>query len=642
MHTTRITLLNIHVHRCYIVLLAIVLSIGCQNKYESDSGKTDPAIEALNAVSAWPDTAAARRRLDQLSDSLSRSTPTLSVRIAITHARAELLRRRGMPDSGFSVLLQGMDMALRAGDSLALAGVLLDMCRWKEGEGRFSTARSFSERSLVLYRRHGSEKDVAAALDAVSRQLQHTGDYPGAQAMILEALRVYERTGNARMSAEAHHVIGNIYADIGDVSKAMNSYRSSVVIFSKTGDTGRLGTVYSNIGLLYRRSNPDSALYYYDMALRKTRDPVFRLQHVIGQFNRANIFFDRKNYDVARGIYDTVMSLCRQYQFIDGIPRVLSGYAAIAGAKNDHQASRAYLAQARRMADSMGQAPLGLWLRKEELSAAEKRRDIDSVIIISKDIKRREDSLAGTEKKALIAELELRYQVAGKEREIGSLRTKLAGRQWLIGLLASLIVALSALIMLYRRQRRVLTQRNRSYELMIARYQAERERILQPPIVLEAKASVPSTPDVHQEDSDITISTEDTEEDLLAAETLADYQRILALLRDEKLYTRPRIKAEDVADRVGMSARKLTAVLRAQGEDGFNALLNRFRIAEATRLMEDPESHMLKLDTLAERCGFNSRQHFYRVFEQVTGVNPGYYRKRFGTGRPQESTDRME
>ena len=108
-------------------------------------------------------------------------------------------------------------------------------------------------------------------------------------------------------------------------------------------------------------------------------------------------------------------------------------------------------------------------------------------------------------------------------------------------------------------------------------------------------------------------------------------------MQEDKLYTRSRLKAEDLADRVGMSARKLTAVLRAQGEDGFNALLNRFRIAEATRLMEDPESHILKLDTLAERCGFNSRQHFYRVFEQVTGVNPGYYRKRFGTGgKPDE------
>lgn len=626
---------------CFFLQMAIILSIGCLDRRGVSSSTDDLTIQVLNALSASPDTAESFSRLESIFDSLSRRTPALSVHMAVTHARAALLRRRGLPDSGFSVLLQGMDMALRAGDSLALAGVLLDMCRWKEGEGRFATARSFSERSLALYRRHGSEKDVAAALDAVARQLQHTGDYAPAQAMILEALRVYERTGDTKKSAEAHHVIGNIYADIGDVGKAMASYRNAVLIFSRSGDTGRLGTVFSNIGLLYRRSNPDSALYYYDMAMLQTRDPAYRLQHVIGLFNRANIFFDRKQYDPARRIYDTVMNLCQRHQFIDGIPRVLSGYAAIAGANNDHQASSAYLAMARSMADSMGQSPLALWLRKEELNVAEKRRDIDSVIFISKDIKRREDSIAGTEKKVLIAELELRYQVAGKEREIGSLRSKLAGRQWLIVLLAGLIVALSALIMLYRRQRRVLTQRNRSYELMIARYQAERDRILMPATDVGNAAAAPESFDALQVPEN-SIQQEESEAELPATETLADYQRVLALLREEKLFTRPRIKVEDVADRVGISARKLTAVLRAQGEDGFNALMNRLRIAEATRLMEDPASDILKLDTLAERCGFNSRQHFYRVFEQVTGVNPGYYRKRFGTGRIQDEAVRSE
>lgn len=289
------------------------------------------------------------------------------------------------------------------------------------------------------------------------------------------------------------------------------------------------------------------------------------------------------------------------------------------------------------MADSMGQSPLALWLRKEELNAAEKYRDIDSVIFISKDIRRREDSIAGIEKKALVAELELRYQVDAKERELGSLRSKLSSRQWLIGLLICLTLALTSLVLLYRRQRRILTQRNRSYELMIARYQESRARIMEAKYAGSSSFGETSTSAPEVRADDLTEEAGSTDSPLV--ESSADYQRILTLLRDEKLYTRPRLKAEDLAERVGIPARKLTALLRAEGEDGFNALINRFRIAEATRLMEDPDHHILKLDTLAERCGFNSRQHFYRVFEQVTGVNPGYYRKRFGTGTNRTLTD---
>ena len=631
MHKTLIPTRDIFFDRSFFVLLAMVLTMGCRSTHEDAATKADPTIAALNALSSLSDTSAVARRLEVISDSLAGRRPSLPVRIALTHARADLLRRRGMPDSGFSVLLQGLDLALRASDSLALAEILLNMSKWKEQQGRSSTAVTFSKRAVDLYRRHGTPSDLASAMEQLSSQLQDIGNFPGAQAMILEALQIYERSGNTEKAGQAYNVIGNTFAELGDEEKAMQHYRRSADIFTRMKDSARLSSAYANIGLLHRRKDPDSALYYYGLSMKLAWDTRNRLQYVIGSFNQANVFFDRKQYTEARQIYDTVLAICIRDGFSQGIPRVYSGYAALAGAVNDQRASGRWLSTARRIADSSGESGLALWLRKEELVVSEKRRDIDSVIALSKDIRRREDSIAGIEKKALVAELALRYQVDAKEREIGSLRSKLSSRQWLIGLLVCLTLALTSLVLLYRRQRRVLTQRNRSYELMIARYQSERDRLLQPPTVVEPDAQRTAAQDVYPS-SEITIPEVDNEAALLAAETLADYQRILALLQEDKLYTRSRLKAEDLADRVGMSPRKLTAVLRAQGEDGFNALLNRFRIAEATRLMEDPESHILKLDTLAERCGFNSRQHFYRVFEQVTGVNPGYYRKRFGTG----------
>jgi AraC-like DNA-binding protein len=366
------------------------------------------------------------------------------------------------------------------------------------------------------------------------------------------------------------------------------------------------------------------------MSLNLLRDSKKPLQYVVCLFNQANIYFDRKEYNRARLIYDTVMAFCERNHLMEGVPRVLSGYAALSGAKNDHRTSADYLFRARRIADSAGLSTLALWLRKQELEVAQKRRDIDSVISLSKDIRRREDSIAGTEKKAIIAELELRYQVAGKEREISSLNTKLASRQWLIFLLVCLVIALAGLIALYRRQRHILIQRNRSYEAMIARYQTERDVIMMPvqsvkgshgevkdhkSIILSIKISDPS---------DIEFDTNEEKSD-----AGSEYERVLAFLQADKIYLRARLKAEDVAEGAGITPRRLTVVLRTHGEDGFNALLNRLRIAEATRMMENPEMSHLKLDSLAERCGFNSRQHFYRVFEQVTGVNPGFYRKQF-------------
>jgi tetratricopeptide (TPR) repeat protein len=411
-------------------LNSILLVTGCSEMTGEARLADDPSISALQALSAMTDTAEASRRLERLEDSLSGKKQPLLVRLALSKAKADMLRKRGLPDSGFAILLQGMELSLLKGDSIELARILLDMSRWKDQEGRYLTAASFSKRSLELFRRHGTDQDIAEALNATARQLQNTGDYEGAQSMILDALQYFQKNGDHEKSGEAYNVIGNNYADLGESYKAMWSYRQSAEIFREIGDSIRVGVAYSNIGLLYRRSNPDSALYYYAMSLNLLRDSKKPLQYVICLFNQANIYFDLKEYDRARIIYDTVMAFCERNHFMDGVPRVLSGYAALAGAKNDHRASADYLFRARSMADSAGQSTLALWLRKQELEVAQKRRDIDSVVSLSKDIRRREDSIAGIEKKAIIAELELRYQVSGKEREISSLRSKLAGRQW--------------------------------------------------------------------------------------------------------------------------------------------------------------------------------------------------------------------
>jgi len=608
----------------------LIFATACHEKTAQNSHVENPAIDALQSLSGLKDTTQASKRLQYLEDSLSAQEQPLAVRLALSKAKADLLRMRGMPDSGFAVLIKGMELSLLEGDSLELAGMLLNMCRWKERERRYLTAASFSKRSLELYRRHGSEKDVAEALDATARQLQNTGDYPGAQSMILEALEFYQKNGDTAKSGEAYNLIGNNHADLGETDKAMRSYRLSADVFREMGDSIRLSAAYSNVGLLYRRSDPDSALYYYGKAIDYTRNSINRLQYVISLFNQANVYFDRKDYDLARNMYDSVLAFCERNHFTDGIARVLSGYAALAGAKNDHRTSGAYLTRARRMADSSGNPTLALWLRKQELDLARKRRDIDSVISLSNDIRLREDSIAGTEKKTIIAELELRYQVAGKEREISSLHDRLMGRQWLILLLSCLVVALAGLILLYRRQRHTLIQRNRSYEAMIARYQAERDHIRMPVQITEGnrketEEQKPIAPSIVESDeSDSTFDSEEAKFDAGAA-----YERVLTFLQADKIYLRARLKAEDVAEGAGITPRRLTVVLRSHGEDGFNALLNRLRIAEATRMMENPEMAHLKLDSLAERCGYNSRQHFYRVFEQVTGVNPGFYRKQF-------------
>jgi AraC-like DNA-binding protein/tetratricopeptide (TPR) repeat protein len=554
--------------------------------------------------------------------------------------QADLHRRLPSSDSGFAMLLKARDLLLRSGDSLAFAGILIDMAEWKEREGRYQTALDYAVRAEGIYRRAGRVEEQANALLVCARQELKTASYTEASTRVLEALKLYEGLGKSEKQGEAYNVLGTMVSAMGDKAGAMDYYRHALHALAPTRDSGRLATVLMNIGLLHRLSRPDSALRYYDSASLYTLGPQRTMQQVMILFNQANLYFDRGRLDSAQRMYDSVMTLCRRHGFKDGIPRVFSGYAAIALKRDEIAASVAYLAEGRRMADSMGQSQLAVWLRRQEFDAAVKRGNPDSIFAISNEIRRREDSLSGLEKKRLVAELELGYQVERKDRQLMELRRGLLNRQRLIGLLLVLLLVSGIAAFMYRRQRILLQERNASYASLIRRYQSERDRP-----GLANPGGIPVSGIIEEDisrqggvSSSEGVSNGEAVADRIVvdAELLSLHTKIVQLMGEETLYRDPELTPSTLAKRLGMSTRRLSEVVAAVEGCSVSQYFNRLRVAEASRILESEDAQVYKLETLAEQCGFNSRQHFHRVFEQVTGVSPGFYRKRFHSDTAEE------
>ena len=112
------------------------------------------------------------------------------------------------------------------------------------------------------------------------------------------------------------------------------------------------------------------------------------------------------------------------------------------------------------------------------------------------------------------------------------------------------------------------------------------------------------------------------------SEDIQWFDQMMTVLRQEKPFLNHRFKMEDISRRLDIPARRLTQISRKMTGQSLSQLLNRLRVEEASRIMEDRGSAHLKIDAIASMCGFSNRQHFRRVFEQVTGVNPGFYRSR--------------
>jgi AraC-like DNA-binding protein len=105
--------------------------------------------------------------------------------------------------------------------------------------------------------------------------------------------------------------------------------------------------------------------------------------------------------------------------------------------------------------------------------------------------------------------------------------------------------------------------------------------------------------------------------------------RLLRLMGDEAIYTRPNLKVADLARGVGEAEYKVTqSITGPLGFRNFNQMANHFRIEEAKRRLTDPAFDALPILTIAYDCGFGSIGPFNRAFKAQVGVPPNEFRRR--------------
>jgi AraC-like DNA-binding protein len=59
----------------------------------------------------------------------------------------------------------------------------------------------------------------------------------------------------------------------------------------------------------------------------------------------------------------------------------------------------------------------------------------------------------------------------------------------------------------------------------------------------------------------------------------------------------------------------------------FLDFVNRYRVGEAQRLLQDEENDQYTLLAVAKEAGFNSKAPFNRAFKKYTGMSPSRYRQ---------------
>lgn len=100
-----------------------------------------------------------------------------------------------------------------------------------------------------------------------------------------------------------------------------------------------------------------------------------------------------------------------------------------------------------------------------------------------------------------------------------------------------------------------------------------------------------------------------------------------AKLDSEKSYLQKQYAIGDLARETSIPAYILTKYINRSMGTNFSDLVNKYRVEECCRLMASNDFQNWTLDAIADHCGFNNRNSFYKAFKKNVGQTPAQYFK---------------
>ena len=100
-------------------------------------------------------------------------------------------------------------------------------------------------------------------------------------------------------------------------------------------------------------------------------------------------------------------------------------------------------------------------------------------------------------------------------------------------------------------------------------------------------------------------------------------EKIKSTINEEELFKNPNLTLPILAKKLNIRPQLLSQLLNNNLNKSFSQFINEYRIEEVKRLLKTNTN--LKIEIIAEKCGFNSSSTFYTAFKKVTKTTPAKY-----------------
>jgi tetratricopeptide (TPR) repeat protein len=340
-----------------------------------------------------------------------------SLRLEIELLKAKTILNKGFEEKSMDMFKALLPKYIEKNNVFSVALINFNIADILNNFGRYNDAMPYIDKALNGFSVEKFPLQRARALSLKGLLALDLGQFKVSELCFNEALVIFGKENSLIDGANILQNLGNLHFDLKDTIVARDYYLRSAKIQEKFSDKYFLSSIYNNIGLLYRYSNPDSALYYYNKVQMPDGDNEHLRSYVISLFNKANIYKDRREFEKSREIFDEVYGICKTYNIAQGIPRVLFSYGDIEYETGHFDKALDYINQSLHWCDSLGIITLKQDILFGKISMFSMKGDYKQAFLLQQEYDAIEDSIKRNETKEAIAKSEKINQQKNKTIE---------------------------------------------------------------------------------------------------------------------------------------------------------------------------------------------------------------------------------
>lgn len=341
--------------------------------------------------------------------------------VALCDSAVELWRSHKY-DEALTVADVSLSLARQQKDTLQSAKCLNNIGLIYSSKGDAVKSIFYYEQSLALLRLINNQQELYTSLLNLGIAYKEKAIYDKALRYLFEAEEYFSEVKDDKKLSATYNTIGNVFMLEKSYDKALEFHKKALKIRQNIGyDKGIAGSI-NNIGIVYKKvDNYDSAMVYFDEALKlkELNSSPENLANTLSHI--AEIYVIKKQYKAAKNYYMRAYYLRDSFENKKGIAHSFYELGYLSYTEGNLTNAGNYLIKAITKSKEIGASDVLLRSYNLLRQLYRKTKKLSKALLYDDLYIELYEKLLGEESKALLAQMQIKYETEKKQDEIEQL-----------------------------------------------------------------------------------------------------------------------------------------------------------------------------------------------------------------------------